>query len=168
MTVKFIWTWLENPQTFANEAQNPILLFLTTCSPNTFFVQLQLHQLKASLKRSSASQTILQIESEMSANIDHFAVVHQAFKNLLTNLSPAQMSNFTQQLRAEPITTTRLVNPTSPPELNQYGLMAPVSGNPVRRDKRAARAKVKEVIAGRRKMRPLNAFMAFRCKFSQP
>jgi hypothetical protein len=110
------------------------------------------------------NRTVLQIQSKMSANVNNLAVVHHAFNILLTSLTSAQMSNFTQQLRAAPITTTSLTTPRSTPELNQYGRLAPADDSPTRRDKRAARAKVKEARLERSKLRPLNAFMAFRCK----
>ena len=99
----------------------------------------------------------------MSANVNSLEVVHHAFNTLLSSLTPAQMSNFTQQLRAAPITTT----PASTPQLNQYGLMTPASSGPNNQNKRAARAKIKEARIERSKLRPLNAFMAFRCKCLQ-
>ena len=86
---------------------------------------------------------------------------------LLTSLTPAQMSNFTQQLRTAATATTRVTTATSTLQPDQYGLVTLASSSPVRRDKRAARAKIKEARAERSKLRPLNAFMAFRCKFLQ-
>jgi hypothetical protein len=103
----------------------------------------------------------------MSANVSNLEVVHHAFNALLTSLTPAQMSNFTQQLRATAIVTTRVTTATSTPQLNEHGLMTLATSSPVRRDKRAARAKIKEARVERSKLRPLNAFMAFRCKFLQ-
>lgn len=101
----------------------------------------------------------------MSANVSNLEVVHHAFNTLLTSLTPSQMSNFTQQLRTA--ATATVATATSTPQLNQYDLMTLASSTPVRRDKRVARAKIKEARAERSKLRPLNAFMAFRCKFLQ-
>ena len=103
----------------------------------------------------------------MSANVSNLEMVHNAFNTLLTSLTSAQMSNFTQQLRTAATATTRATTATSTPQPNQYGLMTLASSSPVRRDKRAARTKIKEARVERSKLRPLNAFMAFRCKFSQ-
>jgi hypothetical protein len=103
----------------------------------------------------------------MSANVSNLEMVHNAFNTLLTSLTPAQMNNFTQQLRTATTATTGVTTETSTPELNQDGLMTLASNSPVRRDKRAARAEIKKARVERSKLRPLNAFMAFRCKFLQ-
>src|SRR2546423_2197388 len=153
---------LEIPQTFTYESPRIISNFPATSSCK-FFVRLQLHQGKANLG-SPANHPTLEIQSNMSANVNNLELVHNAFNTLLSSLTPAQMSNFTQQLRADPVTTTRISTTASTPVRNQDGLMTPASTSPVRQDKRAARAKVKETRMERRKLRPLNAFMAFRCK----
>jgi hypothetical protein len=103
----------------------------------------------------------------MSANVSNLEVVHHAFNTLFTSLTPAQMSNFTQQLRTAATATTRVTTTASTPQPDQYGLVTLASSSPARRDKKAARAKIKEARAERSKLRPLNAFMAFRCKFLQ-
>ena len=102
----------------------------------------------------------------MPATPDNLEVIHHAFDTLLTSLTPAQMSNFTAQLRATPMPTARIATPATTPKLNQYGRMAPPSGSPTRRDKRVVRAKFKAARMERSKLRPLNAFMAFRCRLS--
>jgi hypothetical protein len=103
----------------------------------------------------------------MSANVSNLEVVHHAFNALLTSLTPAQMSTFAQQLRAAATASSGVTTATSTPQPDQYALMTLASSSPVRRDKRAARAKAKEARAERNKLRPLNAFMAFRCRFLQ-
>ena len=97
----------------------------------------------------------------MAANFHDLEVVHHAFNTLLTSLTPTQMSSFTEQLRAAPTPSPRTLTPASTPEMNGYGLPSPTSESPVPRDKRSARLKLKQE---RGKLRPLNAFMAFRCK----
>jgi hypothetical protein len=136
-------------------------------SASSFFRKLQPYQLKASLRSCSTNHIPFDTQRKMSANISNLEAVHHAFNTLLTSLTPAQMSNFAQQLRTAATVTTRVTRATSTPQPDQYGLTTLASGSPVRRDKVAARAKIKKVRAERSKLRPLNAFMAFRCKFLQ-
>ena len=48
----------------------------------------------------------------MSANVRNLEAVHHAFNTLFTSLTPAQMSNFTQQLRTAATATTRVTAAT--------------------------------------------------------
>jgi hypothetical protein len=136
-------------------------------SSPSFFRKLRPYQLKVSLRSCSTNHIPFETQRKMSANVSNLEAVHHAFNTLITSLTPAQMSNFAQQLRTAATATTRVTRAKSTPQPDQYGLMTPASSSPVRRDKRAARAKIKEARAERSKLRPLNAFMAFRCKFLQ-
>ena len=100
----------------------------------------------------------------MDASVDDLEAANLAFDAILATLTPAQMATFTGKLVAVAASLPSATTLASTPAANQYVLATPASGNSPGQNKNALRAKLKQRKLERSKLRPLNAFMAFRCK----
>ena len=107
-------------------------------------------------------------ESTMSASATDTAFMNQAFSTLVTTLTPEEMNDFAAKLRAVATTQTKVLTPESTGELNGYGQSSVMlsAEDGVGQKKSATRGKERKMKMRRTKLRPLNAFMAFRCKSS--